>query len=371
MIKHCSLFLSAIVAVFSFAACTSTSEKQVKVDYSPIKEIAHPTYVCYRTPNPINIDGNLSEWKDIPAVSDFVDIVGETEPAPKYKTITKMAYDESGLYIAAVMEEPHIWSYMTKHDSDIYQENCFEVFINPSGSTHNYMEYQINARGADWDLFLTCPYRDNPTALSDWEFLGKRSAVSIDGSINNPSKEDKSWSIELFFPWKSINQAGASYRGVPKAGDQIRMNFARVAWDTKIVDGNYVKDTQKSEQESVNYWVWAPAGAINMHAPELWGYVQFSDKIAGQGTDKFVEKPCEAIKWMLRKLYYRQKEYKKQTGKYTDHAEELCASDFCSPEQLSNITIEKTSSFFEITFSTKDGNTWRIDDKGRVWSAPL
>ena len=44
-----------------------------------------------------------------------------------------MLRDDNYLYIAAEMEEPHLWGELTAHDSVIYHENDFEVFIDPDG----------------------------------------------------------------------------------------------------------------------------------------------------------------------------------------------------------------------------------------------
>ncbi len=57
------------------------------------------------------------------------------------------------------MEEPRPWAELTLHDSVIYKENDFEVFIDPDGDNHNYYEIEINALGTVWDLFLAKPYR--------------------------------------------------------------------------------------------------------------------------------------------------------------------------------------------------------------------
>ena len=42
----------------------------------------------------------------------------------------------------------------------IFADNDYEVFINPDGSTHNYKEFEMNARGAWWDLALIAPYEN-------------------------------------------------------------------------------------------------------------------------------------------------------------------------------------------------------------------
>jgi hypothetical protein len=50
------------------------------------------------------------------------------------------------------------------------------------------------------------------------------------------------------------------------------VNFSRVEWEHRIVDGRY----RKAEGKKEDNWVWSPQGEINMHIPERWGYVRFS-----------------------------------------------------------------------------------------------
>ena len=70
-------------------------------------------------------------------------------------------------------------------------------------------------------------------------------------------------------------------------------------------------------------WVWSPQGAINMHMPERWGYVQFSSRAAGSTpAEAFVADPNEAVKWALRRLYYRQRAFRTKTGRYAERADE-------------------------------------------------
>ena len=57
----------------------------------------------------------------------------------------------------------------------------------------------------------------------------------------------------------------------PKPGETWRINFSRVQWRHEVVDGKYHKVPKTPEDN----WVWAPQGAINMHIPEMWGYVTF------------------------------------------------------------------------------------------------
>ena len=48
-----------------------------------------------------------------------------------------------------------------------------------------------------WDLRLVRPYRDGGPALNEWEIPGLKTAVHIEGSLNNPNDRDKFWSVEM------------------------------------------------------------------------------------------------------------------------------------------------------------------------------
>src|SRR5262249_16446424 len=117
-------------------------------------------YVCYRAEKPIKIDGKLDDpaWDAAPWSDDFVDIEGDAKPKPRWKTRMKMLWDDECLYIAAEMEEPHLWATLTEHDSVIFRDNDFEVFLDPDGDNHNYAELELNALNTTWDLLLTKPY---------------------------------------------------------------------------------------------------------------------------------------------------------------------------------------------------------------------
>ncbi len=108
-------------------------------------------------------------WLDAPWSLDFVDIEGDVKPKPWFRTRVKMLWDDEYFYVGAELEEPHLWATQTAHDSVIFHENDFEVFIDPDGDNHDYYEYEINALGTDWDLRLPKPYRDGGPALNEWE----------------------------------------------------------------------------------------------------------------------------------------------------------------------------------------------------------
>ncbi len=196
----------------------------------------------------------------------FVDILGVA--IPPLETRLKMLWDEEYFYIGAWLEEPCVWATLTVHDSVIFQDNDFEVFIDPDGDALNYFEFEVNAFGTTWDLFLAKPYRDSGSADNSWESDAKV-AVWVDGKINDPSTVDHGWGVEIAFPWSCFTNGATPLP--PVVGDSWRLNFSRVQWHIEVRDGRIEKIAGLPEEN----WVWSPQGVVDMHQPEQWGSVQF------------------------------------------------------------------------------------------------
>ncbi len=232
------------------------------------------TYNCFYTSTPIRINGQLDEkqWQNVPWSNDFVDITGNTKKIPEFLTKFKMLWDDKYCYIAAILEENHIWATLKNHDDTIYHDNDFEVFIDPDGDGLNYYEFEINALGTTMDLFLKKPYNKGGHAQMKWNFKGLKSAVKTFGTLNDPKDEDSFWVVEMAIPWENFNDGK-----VPKNNESWRINFSRVEWQKQIIKGKYQRkrDTINNKLLPENNWVWSPQGAINMHIPEKWGYVKF------------------------------------------------------------------------------------------------
>lgn len=350
---------------FLFAFMVNSQEA---FKYNPQK------YICYKTNTSIKIDGDLSEesWQNALWTSDFVDIEGSRMPEPAHLTRAKMLWDEEYFYIAAELLETDIWATYDQKDMIIFHENDFEVFIDPDGDTHNYYELEINAMGTIWDLMLTKPYRDGGKAIDSWEIPGLKSAVKIKGTINDPSDEDDRWFVELAFPWQVLEEA-AQKGGEPVNGEQWRVNFSRVNWQIIGVDGKYVKET---EPYTGNYypefnWVWSPQGEIAMHQPETWGFVQFSEIVAGKGTDTFKVDKDNEIKWLLRSVYFAQIYHKTAFGEYSKKLSLLEFDDQKIKEKvLSKIRLDNGILSYQAYF-TGDNYYIIIDQEGKIITKPI
>jgi hypothetical protein len=324
-------FLAASILIIcgvltAFHSPINNQLAEPKVFPQPGIPFAPPHYICYRAGGLLVIDGKLDEpsWKKAAWTEDFVDIEGSLKPKPRFRTRAKILWDESFLYISAELEEPDVWGTLTKRDSIIFLDNDFEVFIDPDADTHNYYELEINALGTEWDLFLIRPYRDTGPAIHAWDIQDLKTKVNVDGTLNKPGDKDRSWRVEIAMPWDVLKEAVPGKKP-PVAGDQWRVDFSRVEYRVEPKDGAYTKITDPKTGKPLpeDNWVWAPTGLINIHYPEMWAYVQFSDRNVGEEKEPFVVKPEEAAKWALRQVYYKEKTFHLNSGRYTDSLAEL------------------------------------------------
>jgi WD40 repeat protein/serine/threonine protein kinase len=300
-------------------------------------------YLCYRAGTPLKIDGKLDDaaWQAVPWTDYFVDIEGKKKPAPRFKTRVKMLWDDEYFYIGAELHEPHVWATLIEHDSVVFRDNDFEVFIDPDGDNHNYMEYEINALGTDWDLFLPRAYKDKGKADNSWEIPGIKKAVHVHGSINDPSDTDMGWTVEIAFPWKVLGKTGR-VPFPPKDGAQWRVNFSRVEWKHEIVNGRYRKIKGLPEDN----WVWSPQYVVNMHRPETWGYVQFST--APVGTAKFRPDPTGRARHLLHRILYAQQAFRKSHDRWARNLHELGLEKLTDSSLVAPPRLEVTANGFII-----------------------
>jgi hypothetical protein len=324
--------------------------------------------VCYRAISPLQIDGKLDEpsWRDTKWSEPFMDIDGVRRPP--LATRVKMLWDDEYFYVAAELEEPDIWGTLTKRDSVIFQDNDFELFIDPDGDTHMYYELEINALGTVWDLMLIQPYRDGGPAIHAWDISGLRTAVDVRGTINKPGDRDEGWSVEIAMPWEVLREA-APNKALPRPGDQWRVNFSRVEWHVDSRDGKYTKrrDDKGLKPLPEENWVWSPQGAVNMHMPERWGYVRFSAGPAAATSIDFEEDGNERVKWALRRLYYRQREFRSTHARYAPDLGTLSASDIRVEGLDFAPSMQITDSLYEISAKGFAGATVHIRQDGKVW----
>lgn len=354
-------FVFGIVLFFGLSCSQLKKVKKQDVVNKPPS-----TYIAYHTSESIVIDGDSSDdsWQKAAWTEVFIDIEGVKKA--KYKTQAKMLWDDTYFYILAKLEEPHVWADIKKHDAIIFHNNDFEVFVDPDGDSHSYYELEINALNTTWDLFISKPYRElNNVVLNDWEINGLKSAIKVDGTLNNPNDIDKGWVVEMAIPW-SVYKTSYFQDIVPK--DKFwRVNFSRVNWNHTVKNGVYSRKRGENSKYLPEYnWVWSPQGVVNMHEPEKWGYVFFSSKKVGE-QDYFIIPKDEKIKWKLFEMYRKQKRYFNENKKWIIKLDSLTTKEFIiHNKQIKPILESHSQGWNIIVKSPFSGNQIIIREDGKL-----
>mmetsp|Transcript_107780 Transcript_107780/g.303680 ORF Transcript_107780/g.303680 Transcript_107780/m.303680 type:complete len:416 (-) Transcript_107780:149-1396(-) len=350
--NHVALACLCMCASVAAASVRRESQRHVELKDSPatvsrasaeclaaVRASMPRQYVAYKT-DALNfdaLDADLSKpaWAEVPWTEDFVDIA--TDVRPQHQTRAKIRWDDDFLYVAAELVEPHVWATLTQHDSVIFNDNDFEIFLDPAGSTHDYTEFELNAFNTTWDLRLNKPYGDSGVENSrrvdpkGFEMPRLRSAVQVDGTINDPSSPSRAWRVEVAIPLADVdNRVGQARGQAPKVGDTWRINFSRVQWVLTVTpSGEYVKTPScqscaKPGSPSEDNWVWSPQGQVAMHLPERWGILHFAEgAVKAPQSPSFAEWPSRAI---AAGAYYAEHAYAKaHGGSFTADPSELVA----------------------------------------------
>ncbi len=316
-------------------------------------------YLCRHTATPIVVDGKLDDaaWASAPWTRDFVDIQDGARPKPRFRTRAKLLWDDDYLYIAAELEEPHVWATLTRHDSVIFQDPDFEVFIDPAGDTHDYYEFEMNALNTSWDLMLDKPYMDQGTPDNAWDIPGLKTAVHIDGTLNNPADTDQGWTVEIAFPWKVLSQH-ALHAGPPTEGEQWRLDFSRVEWQITTNGGVYKKVPGTPEDN----WIWSPPGVVDMHRPEMWGLLQFTRRPPGV-LIPVAPIPGKPARDLALEIYYAQWDFHKAHQRWAANLAELPSIARPLPPGIEPPVLAPSSNGYVCSVAFKDGprrRVWRI-----------
>ncbi len=358
--------LSILILVTFFSCKNENTESNLSSIFIDVSSnIVNPkTYIITKAKEKIIIDGKAddSDWQSAIFTDYFIDIEGVKQP--KYNTKLKMLWDEKYLYIYSQLQEPHVWGDLKKRDTVIFYNNDFEVFIDPSGTTRNYCEIEINALGTVWDLVMDKPYRVGGKAKTRWDINELLSAVHIDGTLNNQNDTDSLWSVEIAIPIISLLNLKTYPSFIPEEGEQWRINFSRVQWEHDIVNGKYRRKKENGEFLKEHNWVWSQQKVINMHEPEKWGILQFTNKsslkdiVYKEDKDMHVKQIAYAL--------FRQTNY--------GSLKELLKKNVCSTENIkikysekdtTNALFYKTNHGFEFKIENPvTNNTFIINEQG-------
>ena len=158
----------------------------------------------------------------------------------------------------------------------------------------------------------------------------------------------------------------------PEHGDMWRINFSRVEWRVKTEAGIYIKDPAFPHEDN---WVWSPQGEIQMHLPERWGMLHFSETAPPKqiphnnflhqhisyNPSKHLELSIHA-EWTVRQVamavYYSQHKFaRKNRGLYTSNLTAL--AEHLSWPTTDPMVLQGSCTTVPLIVMGKDGKSFR------------
>ena len=213
----------------------------------------------------------------------------------------KMLWDEKALYIAAEITEPHVWATLTDHDAVIFHDPDFEVFLDPDGDNHLYGELELNAKNTTWDLLLTKPYKDGGQAINAWEIIGLKTAVHVNGTLNDPTRQGHRVDGRDRVAVGRAERAGEGRQPRRRTATAGGSTSAASSGTSEVKDGKYVKIPKRAGTQlgvvAAGGDRHAPPGAVGVLAVQHESGRGEVPAGPGAGGERPAARPCTTPNW--------------------------------------------------------------------------
>ena len=158
----------------------------------PAKKVA-----AVRTEKAIKIDGALDEpqWADAPVAGEFIQRIPYNGSTATFRTEVRFLYDNSALYVGAMMFDPHpdsIPCQLGLRDSDWLNADDFSLVLSPFNDGINAFVFKLYSSNVQTDYKLPVP--DGKDYDMSWDAVWQSEAA-----VN-----DKGWVAELRIPYSAI-----------------------------------------------------------------------------------------------------------------------------------------------------------------------
>ncbi len=199
-------------------------------------------YQVVKVSTPPRIDGVLNDdcWKKAEKITGFIQMDSARGLATE-QTVFSVLCDDQNLYFGVECRESKVKEMVTKnkeHDSDVWADDCIELFIDPGHTHKDYFHFAVNSIGAQYDGRV------------------------MDVSWNAPwqakaSVGEKAWFLEVAVPFSSLEAK-------PQTGDLWGLNVNREHYAGGKVE--------------FSGWSNTPGG---FHLPDRFGHALFGSSYAG------------------------------------------------------------------------------------------
>lgn len=205
----------------SDSADARTPTRRARADLAPRR------YTVHRAPTPPTIDGRLDEplWQAAPSTGAFVGPDGQALTARR-SSEARVAWDDTHLYVAFTVQDDRIENTFTGRDATLWKADVVEVYLDPTTRGENYVELQVSPTNEIFDAVFTSRRQPEwPEAAANLTMVGLRSAVHVDGSVNDTGGAvDKRWTVEIAIPFADVPGVGQP----PRGGAEWGFNLYRI-----------------------------------------------------------------------------------------------------------------------------------------------
>lgn len=261
MVNNCTFAVMMKLSVFIIALLVISPDIFSQTPKRQIKAV--------RINTPLKTDGILDEeaWQEAPIATDFVQLEPYNGKPAYQRTEVKFVYDNSALYIGAMMYDSapdSIYEELAERDNFECNSDAFAVMISPFNDGLNAYAFGVTVPNVQTDVKFSGMKDD-----ADWEAVW----------YSNTKKTDQGWCVEIKIPYSAIR--------FPKKEIQLwGLNIFRVI-------------KRKAEMSSWNYINPEISGMINQ-AGELTGIENIEPPIRLSFTPYvtgYLEKDPEQTEW--------------------------------------------------------------------------
>jgi hypothetical protein len=172
------------------------------------------------------------------------------------QTTARLLWSARALYVRWDVQDDHPWATLTTRDSELWNEEVVEVFLDLDGSGTHYAEIELSPANVLCDVRMISPWPDKRMDLG-WNAEGLESTVTwsyrSDGSVAG-------WTGIIAVPWTAFRTlpSAADVSRPPRPGDRWRVNLFRIERPAGPA----------RPDEEVVFAAWSPPRGDGFHDPE-------------------------------------------------------------------------------------------------------
>jgi hypothetical protein len=207
-----------------------------------------------RAGQPLLLGGDDDAWGAAAAITWGPD---------RFRTRFRALSTRDALLVRFDVTDERPWSTFTVRDSQIWNEEVVEIFLDPERTGQQYAELEISPANVVCDLVVARPW---PELHSDpsWDF---RNLVTRVQRWSGADAGPDGWTATAAMPWADFASLPAKVGLPPRAGDRWRFNVYRI----KRPHG------PARPHDDVVYAAWSPTGGPSFHVPDVFRDLVFSD----------------------------------------------------------------------------------------------